>query len=246
MTETGAEFFRTAYDMLVVYQDFYNRTNLAGMNLQRQGTPFLIGSYAFDGMYGVMVDKLLSLPDYFLNRPVKIDFIEAGKMIASVLNGDIHVGIDSEAHIRNAGNMFDMTLLKSVPFQAAVGQEHPLYGRDCISIDELLPYLDNSDMYLINDKQLLSKQAFHNNPVNMIRSIGEYTIGILPRLLPTLDNKHMEQNSLAILAETLTAEKTSQLHRIRIENNACRTNYMLFWLRNNTDPDIADFIKHMR
>ena len=246
MTDAGSEFFQTAYGMLVVYQNFYDKTNLAGMRLQRQGDPFLIGSYAFDGMYGTLVDQILALPDYFLNRPIHIDFIDAGKMITSVRNGDVQIGIDSEAHIKKYGDIFEMKLLRRVPFHVAVGPEHPLSRKKFLYLEELLPYFRSNDVHPMKGKPFLSKLTFPIDSAEALRKIGEFTIEALPELFPILDKDHIEKDTIAILPSMLTAGNTFQLHRVEIVGTPCSTNYMLFWRKDNRNPDISKFMANLR
>lgn len=242
LTEAGSVFFHTAYDMLVAYQGFYDQTNLAGIRLQRQGNPFLIGSYAFDGMYGQLVDHILSMPDYFLGKSIHIDFISAGNMIASVQKGDIQIGIDSEAHIRKYGDVFQTKLLRKVPFHAAVGPEHPLYGQKHISLEKLLTWFDNSSTLPMNGEAFPAKLTFPIRSAEELRKIGEFTIEALPALFPVLDRVNIGSKTIAILPKTLCAGNTGQLHRIDIIGNPCATNYMLFWRADNPNPDIRRFL----
>ncbi len=242
LTKAGYDFFQTAYGMLVVYQGFYDKTNMTGMRLQRQGNPFLIGSYAFDGMYGLLVDMILAQPDYFLNRPIHIDFIDAGIMISAVRNGDVEIGIDSEAHIRKQGDIFNMKLLETIPFQAAVGPDHPLSHKSSISLKELLTWFQNPDVHPLQGKPFLSKLTFPIDSAEALRKIGEFTIEALPELFPVLDAGNIGKNTIVILPSMLTAGNTTQLHRIEIEGTPCSTNYMLFWRKNNDNPDITRFI----
>lgn len=246
LTGAGSEFFQTAYGMLVEYQAFYDKTNLAGMRLHRQGNPFLIGSYAFDGMYGTLVDQILALPDYFLNRPIHIDLIDAGKMIASVRNGDVQIGIDSEAHIKKHGDLFEMKLLRRVPFHVAVSPEHPLGRRKKIALGELISYFTTPDVHPLQGKPFQSKLTFPVDSAEALRKIGEFTIEALPELFPILDKRHIGKDTIAILPSMLTAGNTIQLHRVEIVDAPCSTNYMLFWRRDNPNPDIKRFIESMQ
>lgn len=246
LTGAGSEFFQTAYGMLVEYQGFYDKTNLAGMRLHRQGDPFLIGSYAFDGMYGMLVDQILALPDYFLNRPIHIDFIDAGKMITSVRNGDVQIGIDSEAHIKKYGDIFEMKLLRSVPFHVAVGPEHPLSRRQSLELEELLSYFSSNDVHPMHGKPFLSKLTFPVDSAEALRKIGEFTIEALPELFPILNRELVGKNTIAILPSMLTAGNTTQLSRVEIEGTPCSTNYMLFWRKDNQNPDIRKFVDNLR
>lgn len=242
LTEVGQAFFHSAYEMLTVYQRFYDTVNMAGIKLERQGNPFLIGSYAFDGMYGTLVDLILAQPDYFLDRPIHIDFIDSGNMIPSVQRGDIQIGIDSEAHIKKHGDQFAMKLLQAVPFHAAVGPRHPLSQRRSISLEELLPYFDCQGAHPMDGKAFGAKFPFPIDSAEALRILGELTIEALPALFPILDREHMGDNAIAILPRKLTAGNTGQLHRIDIAGNPCGTNYMLFWRKDNKNPDIGRFI----
>lgn len=243
LTEVGQTFFHTAYEMLTVYQNFFDIANMAGMKLERQGNPFLIGSYAFDGMYGTLVDQILSMPDYFLDRPIHIDFISAGNMIPSVQRGDIQIGIDSEAHIKKHGDQFEMRLLQSVPFHVAVGPNHPLSRRKIITMKELFPYFDHPNAHPLDGKAFGSKLSFPIDSAEALRKLGEFTIEALPALFPVLDRKNMGDNTIIVLPRMLTAGKTNELHRIEIAGNPCGTNYMLFWRKDNKNPDIQKFIE---
>lgn len=242
LTQAGSEFFQTAYRMLVAYQDFYDRINLDDMRLQRQGDPFLIGSYAFDGMYGRLVDQILAMPDYFLGKPIHIDFIDAGNMIPAVRNGDIQIGIDSEAYIRKSGDIFQTKLLRTVPFHAAIGPGHPLSRRKEVSLQELLSYFTDNTVHPMEGAAFLSKLTFPVDSAEALRKIGEFTIEALPTLFPILDQQNIGDKTIAILPKTLCAGNTRQLRRVEIIGNPCTTNYMLFWRKDNQNPDIRRFL----
>ncbi len=242
LTATGYEFFNTAYQILVAYQNFYDRTNSNGLSLQRQGNPFLIGSYAFDGMYGRLVDQILAQSDYFLGKPIHIDFIDAGQMIPSVKNGDIQIGIDSEAYIRKSGNLYHTKLLQTVPFHAAVGAGHPLNAQKRITLEELLSFFTDHRVHPMEGNAFLNKLTFPVDSAEALRKIGEFTIEALPELFPILDYENIGKQTIAILPKTLCAGNIRQLHSIEIIGNPCTTNYMLFWRKNNDNPDIAKFI----
>lgn len=243
LTEAGTVFFHTAYAMLVAYQDFYDRINARGTHLHRQGDPFLIGSYAFDGMYGCLVDQILAMPDYFIGRPIHIDFIDAGEMIPSVRNGDIQIGIDSEAYIRKSGDLFEMKLLQTIPFHAAVGPGHPLSYRKEVTLQELLSYFNDANVHPMEGKPFRSKLTFPIDSAEALRKIGEFTIEALPELFPILNRSDMGSKAIAILPKTLCAGDINQLHHVEIVGNPCTTNYMLFWRRDNKNPDIPRFLE---
>lgn len=245
LTEVGQTFFDTAYKILNDFHQFYEQINMTGLHLERQGNPFLIGSYAFDGMYGALVNLILSLPDYFLNRPIHIDFIEAGNMVPAVLHKDIQIGIDSEAHIKKYWDQFEMRLLQTVPFHVAVGPEHPLCHVKRIPLDELLPYFNRSNVHPLNGEPFGAKLSFPIDSAEALRKLGEFTIEALPSLFPVLDRKNMGRNTIAILPSMLSAGNTKQLHRIEIIGNPCTTNYMLFW-RKDPNPDITKFIEAIK
>lgn len=242
LTDAGWHFFHCAYRMLTEYQRFYEQTNMAGLKLQRQGNPFLIGSYAFDGMYGELVDRILALPDYFLDRPIKIDFIDAGNMIPSVIKGDIQIGIDSEVHVRKYGSLFATKSLQAVPFQAAVGPEHPLTRKRLIYPEELYCYFTDSATLPLGGSTYPQKISFPICSVDTLRKMGEFNIETLPDLFPVLSNDAIGTKVVAILPKTLTASRTGELHRVEIVGKSCWTNYVLFWLAENANPDIQRFI----
>lgn len=246
LTEVGQTFFHTAYEMLTVYQRFYDIANMSGMNLERQGNPFLIGSYAFDGMYGTLVDLILEMPDYFLDRPIHIDFISAGNMIPSVQRGDIQIGIDSEAHIKKHGDQFETKLLQTVPFHVAVGPNHPLSRRKVIYLEELFPYFSHKNAHPLDGKAFGTKLSFPIDSPEALRKLGEFTIEALPSLFPVLDRKNIGKDTIVILPRMLTAGNTNQLHRVEIAGNPCTTNYMLFWRKDNKNPDIKKFVESIR
>lgn len=242
LTDAGWHFFHCAYRMLTEYQRFYEQTNLAGLNLQRRGNPFLIGSYAFDGMYGELVDRILALPDYFLDRPIKIDFLDAGTMIHSVKSGDVQIGIDSEAHVRKYGDLFASKSLQTVPFQAAVGPEHPLSRRRLIYPEELLSYFPDSAALPMGGATYPQRISFPIRSMDTLRKIGEFNTESLPELFSVLSNDAIGSKVVAILPKTLTASRTGELHRVEIVGNPCSTNYVLFWLADNPNPDIRRFL----
>ena len=239
LTEVGVTFFSSAYQMLLVYHKFYENTNLSGLHLQRRGNPFLIGSYAFDGMYGSLVDLILEQPDYFMNRPIHIDFIDAGGMVNAVGNGEVQIGIDSEQHVRQSGTDFETRLLERVPFHVAVAPEHPLAGANAISLEDLLKHFRNPDIHpgIFN-----GNLDFPVDSVQALAHLGELTIDAIPSLLQLLRESSLPANSMLILPRYLTADRIGLLPRIEIEGSPCSTNYVLFWRKDNTNPDILKFI----
>lgn len=243
LTEAGWHFFHCSYRMLTEYQRFYEETNLDGLNLQRQGNPFLIGSYAFDGMYGKLVDRILALPDFFLDRPIKIDFIDAGTMIRSVMQGDIQIGIDSEVHVRKYGQLFSTKRLHQVPFQVAVGPEHPLSRKRLIYPQELYPFFADNSCLPLGGRTYPQEIQFPICSVDTLRKLGEFNIEALPSIFPVLGKDTIGPRVIAILPKTLIAGNTNELHRVEIADHPCSTNYVLFWLKENQNPDIQKFIQ---
>lgn len=242
LTEVGSSFFSSAYQMLVVYHNFYEQVNLSGQHLLRRGNPFLIGSYAFDGMYGKLVDLILEQPDYFMNKPIHIDFIDTGKMVDAVCNGDIQIGIDSEEHVRQSGYAFETRLLERVPFHVAVSPEHPLAGTDCISLEVLLQHFRHSNIHPDNGRFFRQQPNFPIDCARAVERLGELTIDSIPNLQALLDQGCLPADSMLILPRYLTAVNTGSLPRIEIEGTPCFTNYVLFWRRDNIDPDIPKFV----
>ena len=242
LTEMGSVFFDSAFHMLVTYQNFYDRTNLAGMRLRRQGNPFLVGSYAFDGMYGALVDLLLAQPDYFLNRPIHIDFSDSGDMIDSVLNGDVYIGIDSHEHVMRSGHNFETRLLAKVPFQAAVPDTSPLAGIKSICLEALLKHFRDQTPHPKGGAFFREKLCSSIVSAEQLRQLGECTIDALPELMDIMNQESLPSSTILILPRLLTAGGTGQLHRIDIEGDPCSTDYVLFWCKDNRDPDILKFI----
>lgn len=242
LTEVGSNFFTSAYQMLVVYHKFYEQVNLSGQHLQRRGNPFLIGSYAFDGMYGKLVDLILEQPDFFMNKPIHIDFIDTGEMLDAVCNGDIQIGIDSEEHVRQSGHAFEMRVLDRVPFHVAVSPEHPLAGTDCISLESLLQHLRHPTVHPEGGRIFRQKPDFPIDCAQSVEKLGELTIDSIPNLQTLLDQKELPADSMLILPRYLTAVNTGSLPRIEIEGTPCFTNYVIFWRKDNTNPDIPKFI----
>ena len=239
LTAVGSNFFTSAYQMLVVYHKFYEQANLSGQHLQRRGNPFLIGSYAFDGTYGSLVDLILEQPDYFMNRPIHIDFIDAGGMVDAVHNGEVQIGIDSEQHIRQSGYSFETRLLSRVPFHVAVAPEHLLAGTNTISPEDLLKHFRNPG---IHPRIFKSIPNFPVDSVQALAHLGELTIDAIPNLLQLLQEGSLPADSMLILPRYLTADRIGLLPRIEIEGAPCSTNYVLFWRKDNTNPDILKFI----
>lgn len=243
LTHIGWVFFHSAYRMLTEYQHFYDQTNMSGIHLQRQGNPFLIGSYAFDGMYGELVDRILALPDFFLDRPIKIDFIDAGCMIRAVMNGDIEIGIDSEVHVRKHGDLFRTKLLQTIPFDVVVGPANPLAQRKTITHEELFTCFTDTTVFPMEGRTYPAQIQFPIDSPDTLRKIGEFNIESLPELFSVFNPEDIGSRVIGILPQTLCAARINELHRIEIEGNPCTTNYCLFWRKDNANPDIAKFIR---
>ena len=243
LTSMGKQFFDTAERMLGEYQHFYDRTNLAGIRLKRQGDPFLAGSYAFDGMYGQLVEGILKMPDFFLNRPIHIDFIAPGKMIPSVLNGDLQVGIDTEAHVRGKSDLLGMRLLSRVPFHAAVEKGHPLSRKRHIRLDELLLWFEKGVAEEIHQHLRADKLPSVVDSAESLCQVGELIVEALPEFLNHLEDHPLSDQAVAILPALLTAGCTSRLHHIEIIGAPCCTNYVLFWRKDKRNHEIERFLE---
>lgn len=238
LTEAGVTFFTSAYQMLVLYHKFYDRVNLSGQHLQRRGDPFIIGSYAFDGTYGSLVDLILQQPDYFMGRPIQIDFVDAGEMVDAVLNGDIQIGMDSKIHVLQSGYPFEMRTLSRVPFHVALAPEHLLAGTESISLETLLQHFADHGVH----SELLTRELdCPLDSVQGVKALGELTIDSIPKLIQFLQSNPLPADAMLILPRDLTADKLSLLPRIEIEGNPCSTKYVLFWRKDNDNPDIPKF-----
>ena len=82
-----------------------------------------------------------------------------------------------------------------------------------------------------------------------LRKLGEFTISQLPQIIPRLGytrDGSQNQNTddlMLLVPRELELFDFARFWSIRLRDDPITTDYMLFWKKGNTDPDIARFLE---
>ena len=207
-----------------------------------------IASYTSDSMYRILVDKIQAFPSDYLSKQCMFVFPSEGRMIETVMGGSAAIGVDSLDMVKKYGDTFRTKPLYRSPFHLIVGKNHPLYGRDKVSARELINLYGYFSDYLPAGNGEFSIGGKKLEGCEDLRIIGEYTISRLPQILPYLQINSKKKNPLAdrmmlIIPRELVLFDFIDMHPVMLENETITTDYVLFWKKGNSDPDIFKLLE---
>ena len=198
-------------------------------------------------MYRKLVDLIQAFPANWLSKPIKFVFPTEGRMVETVLEGGAQIGIDSAEMLRGHRDRFDTHLLHRSPFQLLVGGRHPLHTRDSISVGELLSMYKSYDPFIPFGSGSLSAAGIPLRSAEDLRVIGEFTISRLPQIIPVLGDPVRESpntdNMMLLLPRALELFVLSSLYPVQLEGEPITTDYVLFWHKDNPDPEMDKFLE---
>lgn len=207
---------------------------------------FRISSYTSDSMYRILVDILQAFPSDWLSKPYQFIFPKEGEMMNTILDGVAHVGIESAEHLKKYEDRFDTKLLHRSPFHLLVGQKHPLYGKSSISIEELIARFDNYGDFIPIGAGALAYSQMKIRSAEDLRVLGEFTISQLPQIIPLLGRAGRitapMDNMMLLLPRELELFDFVHFHPVKLKGDVPTTDYVLFWKKENTDPDLPRFL----
>ncbi len=251
VTDEGKLFFFRVQSIIGEMNQYRENLILIG-KLPPDETPTLrIASYTSDSMYRKLVDLMQAYPSDWLSKQCKFIFPMEGQMVSSILDGVADIGIDSAEYLRKYSSMFATRLLHRSPFRLLVGKRHPLYGRKTISAGELLGRYNTYGDYFPLYPGSLAFRPFPLRNTDELRALGEFTISQLPHIIPMLgysrEGREQDTDDLMLLVpRELELFDFARLWSIRLQDDPITTDYMLFWKKENNDPDIRRLLEMLR
>jgi len=248
VTDEGKLFFLRVMSIIGEMNQY--RENLIAIGkLPPDKTPtFRIATYTSDSMYRILADSLQAFPSDWLSKQCRFIFPVEGQMVPSVLDGAADIGVDSAELLAKHKDVFDTKLLYRSPFRLLVGKRHPLYGRRSITVKELLSRFGTYGDFIPLFSGSLAFRAFPVRNEEELRTLGEFTISQLPHIIPLLgytrDGREQNTDGLMLLVpRELELFDFARLWSIRLKDDPIATDYMLFWKKGNTDPDLKLFLE---
>ena len=246
VTEAGKHLFLRVQTIIGEMSQYRDSLIAFGQLPSEQKPVFRIASYTSDSMYRKLVDILQAFPSDWLSKPYQFIFPQEGEMVNVVADGAAQVGIDSADAVNKHGDAFDSKLLHRSPFHLLVGKDHPLCGRTSISIEELLKQFNRYGDFVPLEAGTLAYSQIKIRNAEDLRILGEFTISQIPQILPLLgragrDNVPMD-NMMLLLPRELELFDFVHFHSVRLKGDVPTTDYVLFWKKENTDPDLPRFL----
>lgn len=248
VTDEGKLFFLRVMSIIGEMNQY--RENLIAIGkLPPDKTPtFRVATYTSDSMYRILADALQAFPSDWLSKQCRFIFPVEGQMVPSVLDGVADIGVDSAELLSHYRDVFDTKLLHRSPFRLLVGKRHPLYGRRSVSVKELLSRFGTYGDYIPLFSGSLAFRAFPVRNAEELRTLGEFTISQLPHIIPLLgytrDGREQNTDNLMLLVpRELELFDFARFWSIRLRDDPITTDYMLFWKKGNTDPDLKLFLE---
>ena len=248
VTDEGKLFFLRVMSIIGEMNQY--RENLISIGkLPPDKTPtFRIATYTSDSMYCLLADALQAFPSDWLEKQCRFIFPAEGQMVPSVLDGVADIGVDSAELLARYKDVFDTKLLHRSPFRLLVGKCHPLYGRRSISVPELLSRYGTYGDYIPLFSGSLAFRAYPVRNLDELRALGEFTIAQLPHIIPMLgysrDGREQNTDDLMLLVpRELELFDFARFWSIRLRDDPITTDYMLFWKKGSTDPDLSRFLE---
>ena len=248
VTDEGKLFFLRVISIIGEMNQY--RENLIAIGkLPPDKTPTLrVATYTSDSMYRILADAMQAFPADWMEKQCRFLFPAEGQMVPSVLDGVADIGVDSAELLAKYKDVFDTKLLHRSPFRLLVGKRHPLYGRRNISVSELLSRFGTYGDYIPLFSGSLAFRAYPVRNEEELRALGEFTISQLPHIIPLLgysrDGREQNTDDLMLLVpRELELFDFARFWSIRLKDDPIATDYMLFWKKGSTDPDLARFLE---
>ncbi len=248
LTWEGIYTFDYIMDIMGRTRALQERLKIVRSESGRNTDCFRIASYAFDGTFSHLVNVLDWHPYFKLEKQIRFDFVLAGDMLKTVLDDHAQMGIETAAQLpRHMVTLASKSLFSS-PFQLLVGLNHPLARRKHISVNELLKDYGTYGAFVFDDQlhaELLNMRLYNEED---LQNLGEMTIRHLPRIFNKYSSTpaiNAASKIMIIVPKVLRDPHFRQLQPVEIVGKQIRTEYKLFWKRNDPDPDIDRLLEFL-
>ena len=244
VTDEGWEFYLHAQVALEQLDSFENKLIAIGKKTRKIAPAFIIACYTRDGTFSRVVRAVeQTRPSEQLGKPYRYYFPKPGGMVEAVLNGGCQVGVDTAQMLQKYSSETGTVLFHRCPFRIVVGSTSPLVGLKSISTDDLIKRFGSYDSFL--PKQL-GDTIDRDTPITCaadLKSLGEYTISLLPRIFPLISNFSPLGDNMLLLPRELTIGYSREVTTVALDDESIATDYMLFWKKDEKDPDLRTFVK---
>jgi len=243
ITEEGWDFYLHARTALGQIDAFKHRLYKEGKITPENIPSFHIACYTLDGIFRRIAAAIERAPD--AEKPknhYSFYFPKSGGMVDAVLKGGCQVGVDSEAILEEYSDRFDMKFFHRSPFQIVVGCNSPLFGRDSISTEEIIRDFGSYDCFIPRQLENVKTRDFKLTCAADLKTLGGYTLTLLPRIMLLLNNPDVINNGMLLLPMELSIGYLKGISAVRFEDENIATDYVLFWKKGDTDPDLEGFL----
>jgi len=244
LTREGKRFYNFAESVFSSMSDFWQSIHRLGAANPTESKLLRIACYPFDHMFGRVVEQISGYPTDFLGKAYCVYFLRSGTMPEAVADGRMHLGIDTETHLRPYGDQFRSVRFFRSPLKLVVGSGSPLHRRRAVSAEWLVSQFAEAERYLPLAEQCEQFGRGRLESPKDLKIVGELTESYLPRLLPMLSGIDLDSHFL-LLPQELDLPALLDFHTVRLNSAAHYTDYMLFWRREENDAALQRFVKIM-
>jgi len=244
VTDEGWAFYLYAHIALDQIETFKSNLIATGKRAPDEKPDLVIACYSLDGAFRRIVSVLENAsPSDKLKRRYGFYNPRPGDMMDAVLSGACHVGVDSEAMLTGYLDRIDTLFLHRCPFRIITGKNSPLFGRERVSTGELLKSFKNYGCFLPEQLGDLSSRGVPLNSAADLKALGEYTISLIPRILPFLNNFDSMSGNMLVLPGELIVGYSKETSTVNFEDESIATDFRLFWKKEEDSPDLKAFLQ---
>jgi|GEM_PF-1944546 len=244
VTEEGLDFYTYARTALEQLDAFENKLLAAGKKTRSSAPSFRIACYMLDGIFRKIASALeQALPSERLQKHCSFYYPKSGGMVDAVLYGSCQVGVDSEAILGEYSEKIEKKLFQRSRFRIVVGDKSPLFGRDSVSTEEVIRDFGSYGCFIPSPLENISFRDYPLSSAADLKTLGGYTLPLLPRILPLLSDPEVLSNSMLLLPDELAIGYSKGISAVRFEDESIATDYMFFWKKGEDDPDLEVFLR---
>lgn len=242
LSAAGALFHPIACDTLSRLYNYYDVILESGLLSTEPKDEFVMGYYAFGGMYSAyaaLIDRYLNV---WLGKPCVLHCIKGGEMTDAVRDGRIDVGAVSSSQLDKYGDTFESRTFFKSKCTLLVNPDHELAQRDSIGVREIIENYSSFALYLpdsvVSPKLISRKIRSSKDIVELCRLFLEF----LPLWTASIDQESDKVAAkMMFMASDIKRPELANMHALSIEGSGVNMDVKLFWRKDNKSLAIARF-----
>jgi len=244
VTDEGWAFYLYARIALDQIETFEKKLIATGKKMPVDTPDIIIACYPLDGAFRRIVSALeQASPAEKLKRRYSFFNPRPGDMIDTVLNGICNVGVDSEAMLNDNLELIETQPLHRCPFRIITGRKTPFFGMDKVSVEEVVEKCGRYGSFLPEKLGKLNARELPLTCAADLKALGEYTISLIPRILPMLNDFVSMGDSMLILPAELIIGYSNEISSVCFDDERIATDFVLFWKKETVSPELKAFLQ---